>query len=77
MNTTPTSYNLIGYDCLRYMLRPFDKDNIVLSRADFMAKIKSGGPFEGLYRNVKLDNRNRNVLLQLLRFDYGQIIPLN
>jgi len=77
MNMTPTTYNLIGYDCLRFMLKPFDQGNIILSRADYAAKLKQVGQFNGLYRKIKLDDQNRNTLLQLLRFNYGQIIPLN
>lgn len=77
MNTTPTSYNLIGYDCMRFILKPLDNGNIILGRADYTTRLKQIGKFEGIYRKILLDDQNRNIYLQLLRFNYGQIIPLN
>jgi ABC-type branched-subunit amino acid transport system substrate-binding protein len=76
-NTTPTTYNLIGYDCLRFMIKPFEKGAVILGRTDYAAKLEHSGRFEGLYRKIQLDDRNRNTLLRLLQFNYGQIIPLN
>ena len=76
-NSTPGTYNLIGYDCMRFMLKPFEKGNIILTREDFITGLKQVGRFEGLYRKIQLDDQNRNTALRILRFNYGQIIPLN
>ncbi len=77
LNSTPTTYNMVGYDCLRFMLKPLEKGNMILSRSDYTNKLKQVGRFEGLYRTIELDDQNRNSYMQLLRFNYGQIIPLN
>ncbi len=77
MNTTPTNYNLIGYDCMDFMLKPLKNGNSIMGRTDYTAGLKQMGKFEGIYRKILLDEQNRNIYLQLLRFNYGQIIPLN
>lgn len=77
LNVTPNTYNLIGYDCMRFMLKPFEKGNMILNRTEYMSRLKQIGRFDGLYRRILLDDQNRNTALRILRFNYGQIIPVN
>jgi branched-chain amino acid transport system substrate-binding protein len=77
LNLTPNTYNLIGYDCMRFMLKPFEKGNTILNRDEYSSRLKQIGRFDGLYRRILLDDQNRNTALRILRFNYGQIIPVN
>ena len=74
---TPTIYSIIGYDSFKYVLQAYDPTNPNLSRNQFLRNLKKLNTYNGIYRTIEL-NRNRvNQALQLLKYNYGQIIPLN
>ncbi len=77
--TTPTIYNLVGYDCCRYMLRalPDTKGAAPLTRAEYLQNLRRQGPYNGLYRSIRINEDQYNLQLRLLKYIFGQIIPLN
>jgi hypothetical protein len=77
--TTPTIYNLVGYDCCRYMLRalPDAKGAAPLTRAEYLQNLRRQGPYNGLYRSIRINEDQYNLQLRLLKYIFGQIIPLN
>jgi ABC-type branched-subunit amino acid transport system substrate-binding protein len=74
---TPTIYNLVGYDCCRYMLRALKDTKDPMTRAEYLQNLRSPDKYDGLYRSIKIDSDQCNLNLRLLKYIYGQIIPLN
>ena len=77
LKKTPTIYNVLGYDTFNFMLTPLKEMSTIPSRESYTMKLKTIRKYQGLYRSLEMDEKNRNMKLQLLKFDYGQILPLN
>jgi ABC-type branched-subunit amino acid transport system substrate-binding protein len=78
LKKTATMYNIIGYDCGRFMLRALrDVKDAAMSRSEYLQNLRSHEQFNGLYRNINLNDDQCNLNLRLLKYIYGQIIPLN
>ncbi len=74
---SPTIYSLIGYDTMKYMLMPLQNLSTAPSRETYINNLKQIQTYNGIYRSLEMDDQNCNVKLQLIRYDYGQMIPLN
>jgi ABC-type branched-subunit amino acid transport system substrate-binding protein/TolA-binding protein len=74
---SPTMYSVIGYDSFKYVLQAYDPVNQNLSRTQFLKNLKKLNTYNGIYRTIELSRKRFNQTLQLLKYNYGQIIPLN
>jgi len=74
---TPTIYNVIGYDCCRYMIRALKDTKNPITRPEYLQNLRSHEKYEGLYRSIKINEDQSNTNLRLLKYIFGQIIPLN
>jgi ABC-type branched-subunit amino acid transport system substrate-binding protein len=74
---TPTIYNMVGRDCCGYMLRALDETQNPLTRAGYLQNLRHQDQFDGIYRSIKIKEEQYNLQLRLLKYVYGQIIPLN
>jgi ABC-type branched-subunit amino acid transport system substrate-binding protein len=74
---TPSLYNIIGYDSFRYILSAISNVNSIIKRDEFLQRLENMENHIGIYRNIYLNEERVNQNLQLLRFNYGQIIPIN
>lgn len=73
---TPSIYNMIGYDSFNYMLKAIPTDNTVVTRNTYITHLKSIARYNGIYRNISLNQENYNTNLQLIKYNFGQLIPL-
>jgi ABC-type branched-subunit amino acid transport system substrate-binding protein len=76
LKKTPTIYNLIGYDTFKYMLVPIE-DNKPVSRAEYLNKLRQAKSYDGIYRKIRINDNNNNSNIHMLKYEYGQILPLN
>ncbi len=74
---TPTLYSVIGYDSFKYILQAYNPTNQNMSRNQFLRNLKKLNTYNGIYRTIDLTKKRVNQTLQLLKYNYGQIIPLN
>lgn len=74
---TPEMFSLIGYDSFNFLLNIFNDENAVVTRSNFAAKISELEPFRGVYRAFDLNNRSCNSAARILKYYYGQLIPMN
>jgi len=74
---TPTLYSVVGYDSFKYILQAYNPANQNMSRNQFLKNLKKLNTYNGIYRTIDLTKKRANQNLQLLKYDYGQIIPLN
>jgi ABC-type branched-subunit amino acid transport system substrate-binding protein len=74
---TPTLYSVIGYDSFKYILQAYNPNNQNMSRNQFLRNLKKLNTYNGIYRTIDLTKKRVNQTLQLLKYNYGQIIPLN
>ena len=77
MQKTPTKYNLIGYDTFSYILQYLNKLKKPINRDEFIELINKRTKYNGIYRNIILDNQNSNSKVQMIKYKYGQFLPLN
>jgi ABC-type branched-subunit amino acid transport system substrate-binding protein len=74
---TPNLYSVIGYDSFKYILQAYNPTNQNMSRNQFTRNLKKLNTYNGIYRTIDLTKKRVNQTLQLLKYNYGQIIPLN
>jgi ABC-type branched-subunit amino acid transport system substrate-binding protein/outer membrane protein assembly factor BamD (BamD/ComL family) len=74
---TPTLYSVIGYDSFKYILQAYDPANPNMSRNQFLRNLKKLNTYNGIYRTIDLSRKRVNQALKLLKYNFGQIIPLN
>jgi len=74
---TPTKYNLIGYDTFSYILQYLNNLQSPVTREEFVELISKKSKYNGVYRNFNLDNQNSNKKVQMIKYKYGQFLPLN
>ncbi len=77
LNKTPTIYNIIGYDTFNYILQYLKNTSNVISRQEFINILKTKKDYSGLYRKFKMENSNFNSNTQIIKYKYGQILPVN
>ena len=77
LKKSPSVYSLIGYDCFKYILQAFDPQNANMSQNQFLRNLNKLNKYNGIYRVIDLNKNRFNQNLQLLKYNYGQIIPLN
>lgn len=75
INKTPTLFNILGVDVIRFMLKGLETNTT--SRNRYIQNLKGIEYYNGIYRKIEMDNRRHNLKLQLLKYQFGQIIPLN
>jgi ABC-type branched-subunit amino acid transport system substrate-binding protein len=74
---SPTLFSIIGYDSFKYILQAYDPVNQNMSRNQFLRNLKKLNTYNGIYRTIDLSRKRVNQTLKLLKYNYGQIIPLN
>ena len=77
LKKTPNLYNIIGYDSFKYMLSAISNVNSIIKRDEFLRRLEAIDNYTGIYRSIKLGSDKVNQNLQMLKFNYGQIIPIN
>lgn len=74
---TPTKYNLIGYDTFNYILQYLKNLETPITRHEFVNLISKNSKYYGIYRNFNIGNSNSNQKVQIIKYKYGQFLPLN
>jgi len=77
LNKTPTLYNLVGFDTFNYILQYLKDLPKEFSRNKFIEKLKNAQDYKGLYRKIKLKSTNYNSNVQIIKYKYNQILPIN
>ena len=72
--TTPGRFELIAYDSFKFISQIFKKKDLL--RSDVIEEIVSLKPYQGVYRNFDMDNWGSNKSSRILKYIYGQIIPM-
>ncbi len=73
--STPERFELIGYDGFRFVLSALPKGKAV-SRSRFVDYITNAAAFKGIYRDISLGPKRFNESARILKFVYGQLLPL-
>lgn len=71
---TPEKFELIGYDSFKFLSQVFNGGEV--SRANFLEKIVQLNPYQGVYRSFDIDRSRTNKSVKILKYIYGQIIPI-
>jgi len=72
--TTPAKFELIAYDSFKFISQIFNKKDV--ARSDVIEEIVSLKPHQGIYRNFDMDSQGANKSCRILKYIYGQIIPM-
>ena len=73
---TPEKFEIIGFDSFNFILSALEGAPKNISRNDFFKRIKSAPLYNGVYRNFEVGKKRFNDATRILKFTYGQILPL-
>ncbi len=76
MKDTPELYELIGYDNMNFILQLFN-DGHYITRDTFLPNLIQLPPYKGIYRSFDVGGKRYNGSVRILKYLYGQLIPLN
>jgi|GEM_PF-1426995 len=74
---SPERYELLGFDNFNFVLQAIDQSNEKPERGNFLRLIKNVPQYEGIYRRFNVGDKRYNNATQVLKYMYGQLIPLN
>lgn len=77
LQKSPTRYNLIGYDTFNYILKHINNLQAPITREEFFELITKKINHNGVYRNINMDKNNSNTKVEIIKYKYGQFLPLN
>jgi hypothetical protein len=77
MKKTPTTYHLIGYDAMGYLLKVLGNISLEMTRSMYFERLQEIRFYDGIYRDVKLNSDGSNTDIKLLKYQYGQVVLLN
>jgi len=72
---TPQRYAIIAYDSFNF-IGPILRDNSHLTHDNFIEKVVARKPYQGIYRRIDIDSNRENNSVRILKFIYGQIVPI-
>jgi len=73
---TPGTYEIIGFDSFNFLLSALTGQGNAVNRNNIRDLIKAKGLYTGIYRNFNIGNKRYNNASRLLKFTFGQILPL-
>lgn len=77
LGKTPTTWNMIGYDTFSFMIQGLKNTSSVPSRSDFLKMLEANPEYNGIFKDIKLDENNSNQSIPLLQYLYNQIVQIN
>ncbi len=72
---TPDRFALIGFDGFNFLSGAL-QHNPYLTKENITGKIIKLKPYQGIYRRIIMANGRENKSIRLLKFMYGQILPI-
>ena len=76
MKDTPGHYELLGYDNMNFILKLF-ADGRFVTRDSFLSNLLQLPPYKGIYRSFDVGEKRYNSSVRVLKYLYGQLVPLN
>ncbi len=74
---TPEKYEMVGFDSFSFILSALDGAPKSISREVFSRRIKDAPVYNGVYRSFEVGKKRFNDAARILKYTYGQILPLN
>ncbi|MGD9898328.1 MAG: penicillin-binding protein activator [Calditrichaceae bacterium] len=74
---TPERFELVGYDSFNFILKAVSREGVFLSRSNFYQVVMQEPPYQGVYRNFDVGSKHYNSAVRVIKYIYGQFIPLN
>lgn len=72
---TPDHFALIAYDGFNFISAALRLDSR-MTHENFIETITKLKPFQGIYRRIDIDSKRENKSVRILKFIYGQIVPI-
>lgn len=73
---TPEKFELMGYDSFNFILSALEGSSEKISRKAFLSQLLAAPLYNGVYRNFEVGKKRFNDAARILKFTYGQILPL-
>lgn len=74
---TPGKYELIGFDTFNFILSAINGVPKSVNREDFLEAVKAAPLYNGVYRNFDVGRKRYNDAVRILKYTYGQILPVH
>lgn len=73
---TPEKFEMMGYDSFNFILSALEGAPKSIGRDVFMTRLLDAPLYNGVYRNFEVGKKRFNDAVRILKFTYGQILPL-
>lgn len=73
---TPEKMEIIGFDSFRFILSAIEKSTAHVNRENFLHILQDAPPYRGIYRSFNIGEKRFNNEARILKFSFGQILPL-
>ena len=74
---TPERFEFLGYDNFNFVLNAIGTSEENPTRNNFLEIIKSAPDFEGILKRFHIGEKRYNNATRVLKYVYGQLLPLN
>ena len=75
--STPEQFEITGYDGFRFVLSALPAGKQAVSRSRIVDYLTDARAFKGIYKNITLGQKRYNESARILKFVYGQLLPLH
>jgi ABC-type branched-subunit amino acid transport system substrate-binding protein len=76
MKDTPAMFELQGYDDMNFILKVLNVGHII-TRDNFLPNFMKIENFKGVYQSFDVGEKRYNSSVRILKYLYGQLVPLN
>ena len=73
---TPEKMEIIGFDSFRFILSTIEKNTDNADRENFLRYLQDAPTYRGIYRSFKIGKKRFNSEARILKYSFGQILPL-
>ncbi len=74
---TPEKFELLGYDNFNFILQAIGNSNQKPERSNFLKLIEAQPAYEGILRRFNIGDKRYNNATRVLKYVYGQLLPLD
>jgi ABC-type branched-subunit amino acid transport system substrate-binding protein len=74
---TPEKYELLGFDNFNFILQAIGNSNQKPERTNFLKMIQQQPKYEGILRRFNIGEKRYNNAARVLKYIYGQLLPLD
>ncbi len=77
MKATPSEFSMVGYDTFHFLLDALKETGKRPTRSTLYENLRKERKYAGVHRSIEIGSDRENRVARLLKYSFGQILPLN